>query len=165
MTENKSEEKEEEEEKKASITIRGVDKELYEKFSRKAKELNMTVGAILNEAMRDFLSLVDTGLDAVQKVTDTAVTTIRAAIPPQDEYIVIKDIGEISLSASDLEKSEKKLMIVNVKKVIFSDDVTEEIFRKKIKSIKFADEVAFPKSVSSLTVAERCQMVKKLTQR
>jgi hypothetical protein len=163
MTENKSEEKEEE--KKASITIRGVDKELYEKFSRKAKELNMTVGAILNEAMRDFLSLVDTGLDAVQKVTDTAVTTIRSAIPPQDEYIVIKDIGEISLSASDLEKSEKKLMIVNVKKVIFSDDVTEEIFRKKIKSIKFADEVTFPKSVSSLTVAERCQMVKKLTQR
>lgn len=163
MTEEKDN-KEEKEEEKVSVTIRGVDKKLYENITKKAKELNITVGNLLNEAMREFLSILDEGLDTFQKITDRTVTSIRANIPTQPSNIIIKDIGEIKLSASDLLKAEKPIVIINVRKVVFSEDVTEDLFKDKIKAIKLSDEVIIPKSISIILVAQRCQLVKRIIQ-
>ncbi|MEM0020870.1 MAG: hypothetical protein QW333_01560 [Fervidicoccaceae archaeon] len=160
MTENKDEE----EEKKVSVTIRGIDKDLYERISRKAKELNITVGTAINEAMRDFLSALDAGLEIFQKSTDKALTSIRTALPAQQTSIIIKDIGEIRITANDLMKADRPILLLNVKKIVFTDDVTENIFREKIRSIKIAEEVVIPKGISMITVAQKCQMVKKITQ-
>lgn len=151
-------------EEKVSITIRGIDKELYENISKKAKELNITIGNLFNEAMKEFLSMLDDGLDAFQKITDRTVTSIRANIPAQTSSIIIKNIGEIKLTAADLSKADKPIIIINVKKVELSNDVTEELFREKIKAIKFSDEVVVPKNISIILVAQRCQLVKKITQ-
>jgi len=160
----KNEEKSEEKSEKVSVTIRGIDKNLYESISKKAKELNTTVGSIFNEAMREFLGVLDEGLDTFQKITDKTVTTLRATIPTASSNIVLRDIGEIKLSYSDLQKADKPIIIINVRKVIFADDVTDEIFREKIKAIKIADEVYIPKAVSMISAAQRCQLVKRIVQ-
>ncbi|AFH42337.1 hypothetical protein IOK49_06605 [Fervidicoccus fontis] len=170
MTENKSNENEE---KKITITIRGIDKDLYEKISNKAKQLNTTVGSLVNEAIGNLLASIDIGIEKTSKIVDTTIkaaseaiktplSELKSSITTQD-YIIISNIGEITVSKNDLESSEKPLIFVNVKRIVFADNVTEELIKNKVRAIKVSDEVIIPKTISSMTIAQKSQFVKKIT--
>lgn len=166
-------EKEKEESKKISVTIRGIDKDLYERISAKARELNTTVGELINDAIGEILITLDLGLDKASKITDRTLKTVGEAIKLpiasvketilSKDYIIISNIGELTLSEKDLKLLDKPLILVNVKKVRFEKDVTAELLSEKIKSIKLSEEVLIPSNIPKVIIAQKSQFVKKIS--
>ncbi len=157
-------------EKEKVYSIRGLDRELYEKFAAKARELNMTVGELMNMAMRMTLALIETDKLAGIKTTETLGTlgssllrapieAARAAMEKALDYDVITGVTELEVERSDLEKAPKPIVFVGMKRLVFGDDVTWELLDKKVKGIRLVREVVVPPHIPRLQLAKKCMMV------
>jgi len=160
-----------EERREKAYTIRGIDPKVYEAFSKMAKDLNTSIGRLLNEAMRMMLALVAVGGDVGAKlgklsasVLKESAEMIRSAMPLQGtEAEVITGVKELEVSRADLENVEKPVVFVNLNRLVFSDDVTWDLIEKKVDSIKLVDEVVVPKHIPKLLLARKCSMVGRIT--
>ncbi len=164
---------EKEKNKPKTITIRGVDPEIYENFVKMANSLGMTVGELMNIAMRQLLTLATIAKDKSIEIGRTAGETASKIISSPKEFLRefiegIKDFDTISgievlvVGKSDLEHAEKPIVFINMKKLVFDDDVDIELFNNKIKSIKFVDYVVLPRNLPKLLVAKKSMFVKKI---
>lgn len=167
-------EQEEKEESKKIFTIRGLDPELYEKFTRTAKDLGTSVGELMNEAMRTLLTLIIIGREAGEKIgrevgktgaalLSTPIKIMKAIVEGAKDFEVVSGIGELSVSKVDLEAIERPVLFVNLRKLVFEDDVSWELINTKVKGVKLVDEVVLPKHIPKLLFAKKCLMVKKIT--
>ncbi len=159
-------EKEQSGENKKVFTIRGLDPELYERFARTARDLGTSVGELMNEAMRVLLSLIVVGKEFGKAGTTLLRAPVEAAknvISKVKDFEVISNIGELTVSKNDLEALEKPVLFVNIRRLIFEDDVSWELIDAKIKGVKLVDEVILPKHIPKLSFAKKCSMVKKIT--
>ncbi len=107
-----------EERKEKAYTIRGIDPDIYENFSKMAKNMNVGIGKLLNEAMRMMISLVSVGSDIGIKLGKLGTTVlkesrniIRSSLPAPDVEI-ITGVKELEISRSDLETMEKPVMLL-----------------------------------------------------
>ena len=168
-----SENNEGKEEKKKIFTIRGLDPDLYERFTQTAKSLGVSVGELMNEAMKTILTLITIGKEvggkAGKKLGKTAATiisvpldTVKAFIEGLKDFEVISSIGELSISRTDLESLEKPVIFANIRKIVFEDDVDWGLVDSKVKGIKLVDEVVLPRNIPKLLFAKKCFMIKKL---
>ncbi len=166
---------EEEEKKKDVYTIRGLDPELYELFSRRARELGINVGRLMNEAMRILLALteisVETGKILFKKAGEAGEKLAKLTLEVADtdkvkkaleSADIIRNIEELRVSRKDLEALDKPIIFANLKKLVFEDDVDEKLIMEKVASIKLVDEVIVPAHVPKLAVARKCSMVKRI---
>ena len=167
---------EEKEKRKEVFSIRGLDPELYDRFSRKASELRISVGELMNQAMRTMLSIIEVGASAGKllgesigragaTVAKAPLEIMKPLIKKPVEAEVITGVTELSVSRRDLEAIKKPVVFTNICKLEFEDDVTLDVFEEKVESIKLVDELVLPKHIPKLLAARKCYMVKRIVYR
>ncbi|MCE4613977.1 MAG: hypothetical protein F7B60_00375 [Desulfurococcales archaeon] len=151
--------------KKKIYTIRGIDPETYEAFSKLARDLNTSIGRLISEAMRLTITLGGTGTKiGLKKLGElSSIITKGGKTETYDENIeVITGIKELEVSKTDLEKTEKPIVLLNMRKLTFSNDVTWDLLDQKIKEIKLVDEIVIPSHIPKLKLAKKCIMVERI---
>ena len=144
--------------KRKTVSIRGVEEDLYRKALILARESGKTIGEVINEAIKLFLATVETS----GRVFSDFVNEVREGfLEGSRSVMVVCDLGELSVSSSDLEASDKPIVFRNVKKLRFEADVPFELFENKVLSIVFCDEVVFPKNFPKLKALAKCKYVRK----
>ncbi|AFZ71272.1 hypothetical protein Calag_1574 [Caldisphaera lagunensis DSM 15908] len=165
----------EEKKQEKTYTIRGLNEDLYESFTKAAKEMGTTVGELMNQAMSQFLVTLEAGKDVGKKISEKASKASSTLVKgPFDafkqllsyigEFDIVSNITELTVTKQDLENSEKPIVFSNIKKLVFSPDIDINTFNTKVRSIKVVDEVVVPSTLPLIPVAKKCQLVKKITQ-
>ncbi len=153
-------------EEKKTITIRGIDKSLYEQIAKIARDSGKTIGEVINEAMRCFLSLTLATVKAGSKIAESIMAVGRAfseGIKEGMENVCeVSGVEELSINKEDLESIEEPLVFKNIKKLKFSDDIPYDLFDKKVYSIIYCDEVIVPPTYPKLKVVKKCRLVKRI---
>ncbi len=137
-----------------TITIRGVDQCVYERALRLARELGLTVGDIINEALRRFIASIESAKRAIE--------THIEMLTRSGDIVIISSVDTLVVTRKDLESIPKKVVFKDIKELIFGDDVTEDIFREKVYEIVSVNKVVVPRTLSTLLVASRCRYVHKI---
>ena len=148
-------------EEKKITTIRGIDRELYTKITALAKEMGKTVGDMINEAMKLYLLFTETSAEITKSLSRTRKAFVEGF--RERTSLIIRDLDQIQLSKSDLERYKRKISLIKIKRVIFDKDVDEDTFEKYIDLIAYCEEVLVPKSIPRLLVYSRCRQVSKIT--
>jgi len=163
----------EKEEKGKVYTIRGLDPELYERFSRTAKELGVTVGDLMNMAMSNLLVTLEASKDVGQRVSsvlsrildkikEAQAAAMRTVVGAVADFDLISDIDELTVTKADLQAAERPIVFSNIKRLVFAPDVDWETLNSKVRSIKVVNELVVPKGVPVLQLARKCQLVKRI---
>ena len=164
---------EEKKEKTKTVTIRGIDSEIYDKFVEMANSMGMSVGELMNTAMKQLLALLTIAREKSGEVGKSAGETLSKIISTPKEFLkefvegvkdfdVISGIEVLEVSRSDLEHAMKPVVFINIKKLVFKDDVDTQLFDNKVKSIKFVDYIVIPRNLPRLLVAKKSMFVKKI---
>jgi len=153
------------EEKKAIVSIRGVSEELYSKAVSLAKNIGVPVGEVVNEALRLLLSTIELGVAApgyvLRSILETGRRTIES-ITNLGNVIKVGDMEELTVSRRDLESVEGKVIFSNIKRLVFSNDVTPELFESKVHSIVFCDVIVIPEAIPKMKVLSKARLVKRV---
>ncbi len=163
----------EKEEKGKVYTIRGLDPELYERFSRTAKELGVTVGDLMNMAMSNLLVTLEASKDVGQRVSsalsrildkikEAQAAAMKTVVGAVADFDLISNIDELTVTKADLQAAERPIVFSNIKRLVFAPDVDWETLNSKVRSIKVVNELVVPKGVPVLQLARKCQLVKKI---
>ena len=146
-------------------SVRGLDRDLYMRMVSIAKSLGKTTGELINEAIRLYLALIEGPGITIRKAVGILSSLSQAFKEglKETELIWIKNIDEIELTRQEIERLGKKVLISNVKKVIFSEDVDEEVFDRFIYRIIACGEVIVPRQISRIIVYSKCQFVDKIS--
>ncbi len=145
--------------------IRGLDPEIYAKFSSMAKEIGRNIGELMNEAMKILIETVEVGKEigrAGVKATVTTVKDIGSAVREAADVEIISGVKELEVSREDLEALEKPAIFTSMSRLEFSDDVTLDLFNEKVKAIKLVDEVVIPKHIPKIAVVKKCSLVNRV---
>jgi len=137
-------------ESKKPISVRGVDRNLYDEALKLARETGRTIGEVINEALKLLLAFYE---GVSEKVTFESE-------PPGVEEI--SGVEELTISEEDLKSAGSPMIFKNIKKLRFSENVTQDTFNNKVHLIITCDEVIIPRTLSKLEVAKKCRLVRKL---
>lgn len=163
MNNRKSKNDEEREERK-TVTIRGIDKDLYRKLLVIAEESGKTVGELMNEAMKLLLALGSSVVKIGEKVAESTVEISRAIgegiKAGLESTLIISGVNELVVTKKDLESIDKPVSFRAIKRLVFDEDIPYELFDNKVSSIVFCGEVIVPKTYSKLKVLTKCKFVK-----
>ncbi len=154
-----------EEKSKRVFSIRGLDPEIYDRFAKVARELGVSVGELMNEAMRFMLSLVSVSTVAGVESVKSLMKSLRGVKGIHEllgNVEVISGLDELEVSREDLDSIDKSVIFMNIKKLVFKEGIDRELIESKVRGIKLVDEVVVPKSIPKLIVARKCSMVRKL---
>lgn len=138
---------------KKTVTIRGLNTDIYDRVSRLARETGTTIGEIVNEALRRYI----TTLENISKAIDNM---IRAG-----DVVVISGVSSLTVTRADLETLDKPVVFKDMDELIFADDVNNDIIKSKVARIVNVNTVYVPKSVSTLLIASKSELVKKIVPR
>ncbi len=134
-----------------TVTIRGLSLELYERISRLAREMGLTIGELVNEALKRYIET----LENVSRVIDSLIKS--------GNVIVVSGVSHLEVSKSDLELADKPIVFKDINELVFGDDVTNDLIREKVAKIINVDVVYVPKTISTVLVASKCEFVRKIT--
>jgi len=150
-----------------TITIRGIDKDLYDKILILARETGKTVGELLNEAMKLLLIIGPATLRATSRVARGIISIGKAIAEGVAEgfqdVIEVSGIDELVITRSDLESVKKPLVFKLIKKLEFTNDIPYDLFASKVKAMILCNEVIIPGAFPKLEVISLCKMVKRIT--
>lgn len=138
------------ESEKKPISVRGVDRSLYDEALKIARETGRNIGEVINEALKLLLAFYE---GVSEKVT------FESGSPGVEE---ISGVEELVVSEEDLRSASRPVIFKNIKKLKFAENVTQETFNNKVHLIVTCDEVIIPRTLSKLEVAKKCRLVKKL---
>lgn len=138
---------------KKVISIRGVNRDLYYKLGLFAKETGITIGEAVNNAMAAFLG-------TIEGIRISGRELIEGLQKGMNMYI--GDIEELIIERKDLENMDNPIVLRNIKKLVFSEDVDQELFNKKIRRIINVQELVIPEKLSKFQVLARGFGIKKL---
>ena len=158
---------EKEEKVKRPISIRGLDEDAYKGIVELAKSTGETVGKIASEAFRLYLAMASAGekalktaSNALKEIGEAATEGLKKTSPR-----MVSNIGELSLSASDLESFEGPVAFSRINHLVFEDDVSEELFREKVLTIVNCEVVEVPKAIPKPLVLSKARFVKRIDTR
>lgn len=117
------------------VTIRGIDDDVYAKFTAEAKKRELSIGELTTIVMRAL-------------VEELGTTNYR-----------ISDLASLVITRKDLESLKGQVMLHRIKKLEFADDVDWELFDRTVMSIKSSSVVLIPKSITRFQVLTKCSMV------
>jgi len=152
-------------EKRKTITIRGVDRDLYAKALALAKEAGRGVGEVINDALRLLLSTGVAAATAMSKVAEAGREIVEGFREAVRGVLSVSGVEELTVSRGDLEAVEGQVSFKGIKKLKFADDVDPELFQRKVASIAMCEEVELPKGFPKLKAAAKMKMVAKLVER
>ncbi|MGC9152699.1 MAG: hypothetical protein ACP5GY_03070 [Vulcanisaeta sp.] len=140
----------EESSERKTVTIRGLSTDIYDRVSRLAKETGTTIGEIVNEALRRYI----TTLENISKAIDNM---IRAG-----DVVVISGVSSLTVTKTDLESLDKPVVFKDMDELVFAEDITNDLIKNKVAKIVNVNTVYVPKSVSTLLIASKSEFVKKI---
>ena len=140
----------EESSERKTVTIRGLSTDIYDRISKLAKETGTTVGEIVNDALRRYIAT----LENISRAIDNM---IRAG-----DVVVISGVSSLTVTRADLETLEKPVIFKDMDELVFADDVTNDLIKNKVARIINVNTVYTPKSVSTLLIASKSELVKKI---
>ncbi|EQB65455.1 MAG: hypothetical protein AMDU3_IPLC00002G0092 [Thermoplasmatales archaeon I-plasma] len=132
-----------------NISIKGVQKRLYERVKGLATDTGKTVGEITNDAFKVLLAAAGetkkVGEEFIQAVMDSKSTFVQ-------------DISSIDITGPDLAKNNKKVIFKNIQNLVFKD-ITEADFEAYVESIINVKNLEIPRGISKFKVLERAKYV------
>lgn len=137
-----------------TISIRGVNRDLYHRLGLFAKETGITIGEAVNNAMAAFLG-------TIEEIKTSGKELIEGLQKGMNMYI--GDIEELTVEREDLENVDTSIVLRNIKKLEFSEDIDQELFNKKIRRIINIEELIIPEKLSKFQVLAKGFGIKKLT--
>jgi len=117
------------------VTIRGIDDDVYAKFTAEAKKRELSIGELTTIVMRALVEEIGT-------------TNYR-----------ISDLASLVITRKDLESLKGQVMLHRIKKLEFADDVDWDLFDRTVMSIKSSNVVLIPQSITRFQVLTKCNMV------
>jgi len=117
------------------VTIRGIDDDVYAKFTAEAKRRDLSIGELTTIVMRAL-------------VEDVGTTNYR-----------ISDLASLVITRKDLESLKGQVMLHRIKKLEIGDDVDWNLFDRTVLSIKSSAVVLIPPSITRFQVLTKCNMV------
>ena len=117
------------------VTIRGIDDEVYKRFSAEARNRGVPIGELVTLVMRALVEEAD-----------------------KDCY-KIGNIEKVSVSREDLESLGGPVSFHDIDSLVFEDDVTISIFQKYVLEIRYVEKLTIPKALSKLMVFTKCYKV------
>ena len=117
------------------VTIRGIEDEVYAKFTAEAKKRNLSIGELTTIVMRAL-------------VEDIGTTNYR-----------IGNLTSLTVARKDLESLKGPVMFQSIKTLEFADDIDWDIFDRSVMSIKNCAKVLIPQSLTRFQVLTKCAMV------
>ncbi|MFP3196022.1 MAG: hypothetical protein RXQ74_04060 [Caldivirga sp.] len=151
------------EEERKQVTIKGVDRELYDKALQLSREMGVTIGELVNMSLRAFLSLADVTSRAVTSISQVVSESGRALMEGARGVKVISNVDELTVTREDLENLDSPVAFRGIKRLTFSGDVDWELFNSKVNSIVMCDEVILPKTIPKLKALEKMKLIKKVS--
>lgn len=133
-----------------TVTIRGLSSDIYERVSMLARETGTTIGEIVNEALRRYIST----LEHVSSFIDNLIK--------QGNVVVISGVSSLTVTKMDLESLDKPVVFKDMDELVFADDVTNDLIKDKVAKIVNVNTVYVPKTVSTLLIASKSEFVKKI---
>ena len=126
------------------------------------------------KAIRNLSESLSDTLDAILRAAKVTLDTMRLPLSAVENVIksiseetlnvlVISDISELTVSSSDLKSVDKPIVFKNIEKLVFTDDVTPELFSNKVKMIRSCGEVVVPKTIPKLLVLSKCRRVRRIS--
>lgn len=137
-----------------SVTIRGINTEIYEQFAKKMKISDMNIGDAMSKMMTDVMADFD------EIFPDLSSESLRNQIPLK--RISISHHDELSISRKDLEDANATISFNNIDELTFEKDVTKEDFLKFVRSINNCEEVRLPSvlpKLIALSLMNSCESV------
>lgn len=138
------------EEGKKPISIRGIDRRLYEEMSVLAKQAGRTIGELLNEAMELFISF----REGVREVSNKFIEGLE-----KSKSTVISNINTLTINANDLKEAEGMIIFKDIDRLEFDNDVSQELFNDKVRRIIKVNKLIIPKNLSKIKVLTKCLFV------
>lgn len=120
------------------VTIRGIDDEVYARFTGEAKKRSMSIGELTTLVMR---ALVD----------ETTTRTFR-----------IGDLAELTVMKKDLDSLDGMVTFFNIKTLEFDDQIDWETFDKKVGAIVNVGTVKIPSKITRFQALTKCRTVGKV---
>jgi hypothetical protein len=150
-----------------TITIRGVDSDLYNRIVNLSRQSGKTVGEIMNQAMSTFLGLAGKAGEkideAVSKARETGKAFIEGFNEAKKDVVIISDIEELEANKNEITSLGKPVLFRNIKKLVL-EDIDEPTLDRYIDSIVSVDELVIPRSLNKFKVLQKCKFVKRITQ-
>ena len=154
----------ENEKDKKTVTIRGVDKSIYERAVKTARETGRTVGEIVNQALSSFLGLTSKATNAVtqvvQGVKETGKSLVQGFEDAKKDVVVISDVEELSVTRDEILQVGKQISFRNIKKLTLNID--QEALNY-VDSIIGVDELVIPSTINKIMLLQKCKFVKKIS--
>ncbi|MFG1446243.1 MAG: hypothetical protein AAE975_03625 [Thermoplasmatales archaeon] len=132
-----------------NISIKGVQKRLYERVKGLATDTGKTVGEITNDAFKVLLA-------AAGETKKVGEEFIQAVIDSKSTFV--QDISSIDITGPDLAKNNKKVIFKNIQNLVFKD-ITEADFEAYVESIINVKNLEIPRGISKFKVLERAKYV------
>lgn len=135
------------EKKLKTITIRGVDSDIYDKFSQTIQSAEMNIGTAINKMMQDIMTDFD------EVFPDLSAQSLKSVV--KKPTISINGHGDLSISKSDLVDADKRVAFSHIETLRFEADITKEIFLEYVHNVSHCDTVEVPSVLPKLIVLSR----------
>ncbi|MCL4447710.1 MAG: hypothetical protein M0Z77_03800 [Thermoplasmatales archaeon] len=132
-----------------NISIKGVQKRLYERVKGLATDTGRTVGELTNDAFKVLLSAAE----ETKKVGEEFIHAVR-----DSKSTYVQDLNSIEISGPELVRNNKKVTFKNIKNLVFKD-LNETDFENYVESIVNVKSLEIPKGISKFKVLERSKYV------
>lgn len=120
------------------VTIRGIDDEVYARFSAEAKRRGVPIGELTTMVMR---ALVDESISRAYR---------------------IGDLVSLTVSKNDLDSLDGMVTFCSIKMLEFGDDIDWETFDKHVEKISNIKTVMIPPALTKFQVLTKCKFVSKV---
>lgn len=135
-----------------TITIRGVDSEIYNAFSKKLKDADLKIGDAISKMMNDVLSDFD------DHIPDLSSESLSDIVPLK--RVKIQHHDNLMITKKDLVDSNVRISFYHIENLEFTADITKDIFMKYVKQIGHCDTVKVPKVLPKLIMLSKLNNVR-----
>ncbi|MEM0073354.1 MAG: hypothetical protein QXH31_01705 [Thermoplasmatales archaeon] len=137
------------EEDKESVSIKGIQKNLYERMKSLARETGRTVGEVTNDAYKIALSAAS----QTRKVGEEFFQGLS-----EKRVVMVRDLKKLDISGEELREYKKKVAFRNIEELTFKN-LGKEDFDQYIDSITNVKILSLPKEIPKFDVLEKCTFV------
>jgi len=121
------------------VTIRGIDDEIYRRFSAEARNRGIAIGKLVTQAMSNLLE-----------------------VKPMENYKIENIDEELIVSKNDLESLLKPVIFKNISKLTFTGDVDGPTFIAYVEKIHNIEELKVPDTLTKLLILAKSKNVGKI---
>ncbi len=137
-----------------SISIRGVNAEIYDQFVNQIKKIDLNVGDAITKLMKDVINTFDEEFPELSANSLKMMSLERLNIVHHDG---------ITITKQDLVESGRKVSFINCRDLTFAKDIDKPTFLQYVEHITNCDGITMPKILPKLisySKLQRCRNIK-----